>query len=375
LVYAFDGANLYNRLFLRLFSSEYKTCLVTFSPPTQVPDGVHTVLLQDFWKQLRIRRLDKFRIVLGTFWRILQLRRCLKSIGPCTVVGNYVTTYGLYASVCGFRPFILFGYGSDVSVDPQRSLLHRWITIRVIRSADLILIDSEVQKRDVMSLGGSPEKIVCFPWVDLSDLRNTDPDSTLRDGLGWSDKTVVVSVRKHEPNYAVDTLIRAIPSVLTQCPNVRFLIFGAGTQTAQLVRLAHRLNVEEFVHFAGLVPRDRLLRYVKSSDIYVSTSLSDGCSSSLLEAIYLGVPVVVTFIPGNAEWVSHGLNGLMFSVRDSEGLAKAIVRLATDHIEAERMSREAMDQVRARVKWEVSSKELIERMRVLEHKYRKDASG
>jgi len=362
LVYAHDGTNPYDRLFLKLFSSEYETYLVTFTSPTQAPDGVHTALLQDFWKRLRIRKLDRLRIALGTFWRILQLRRCLKSIRPHIVVGNYVTTYGLYASVCGVRPFVLFVYGSDVTLDPQRSLLHRWITIRVIRSADLILIDSEVQRRAVISFGGSPKKIVCFPWVDANDLRGTNPDSTLRNRLGWRDKIVVVSARMHEPRYAVETLILAIPSVLARCADVRFLVFGAGTQTARLIRLAHRLNVREFVHFAGIVPRNKLLGYVKSCDIYVSTSLTDGSSSSLLEAMYLGVPVVVTSIPGNAEWVSHGLSGLMFNVYDSEELAKAVVRLATEHVETERVCRRAMEQVRGRLNLDRSFKELIRKM-------------
>jgi len=350
------------QFFLERFVREYETYLVTFASPIPIPDGVRTISLRDFWKPSDIRKLDSFRIALGTFWRILQLRRCLKSIRPHIVVGNYVTTYGLYASVCGFRPFVLCVYGSDVLVDPKRSLLHRWMINRVIRSADLILTDAEVGRRAVISLGGSPRKIVCFPWVDLSDLCKANPDSTLRGRLGWSDKTVVVSVRMHEPHYAVDTLIRAIPSVIAQSPNVRFLVFGGGTQTPWLVRLAHELNVEEFVHFAGIVPREKLPGYVKASDIYVSTSLTDTTSTSMLEAMSLGVPVVVTDWPGNTEWISDGLNGLMFGCCDSHALAIAIVYLAVNRNEAELMARRAMEQIRERINWNLSFKELMNRM-------------
>jgi glycosyltransferase involved in cell wall biosynthesis len=281
---------------------------------------------------------------------------------PDIVVGNFAQTYGLYASMSGCRPFVLFAYGSDIVIDAHRSFLHRFITSRVIRSADLVLIDSDIQRKAVLSLGCSPGKIVTFPWVNLNDLRNVTADSHFRDLLGWHDKTVVVSVRRHEPVYAVDTLIRAIPPIVAQFRNVRFLMFGRGTETGHLMRLARQLRVEGYVHFAGAFPRDRLLRYLKDSNIYVSTSLSDGCSSSLLEAIYLGIPVVITSIPGNAEWVSNRVDGLMFDKRDSEALARAITWLLSYPDEAQRMSRMATKRVVERVKWEEATNELIRRM-------------
>ena len=254
-------------------------------------------------------------------------------------------------------------------VDPHRSLLHRWITMRVIRSADLVLVDSHVQRRAVLSLGCSPQKIILFPWVDLKDLTDTIPDPSFRDRLGWHDKIIVVSVRKHEPNYAVDTLIRAVPVALATAPNLRFLVFGSGTQTARLVRLAQELRVKKFVHFAGTVPRGNLLRYVKDCDIYASTSVTDGTSSSLVEAMSLGIPVVVTSIAGNVEWVADGVNGLMFNKGDSQALARAIVRLVVNRLESECMARRARKEIDERVKWELASKELINRMYCLCSKY------
>jgi len=362
LVFAHDGTSTYDRLFLRQFVSRFETYIVTFVSPTQVPVGVHTVLLQDFGTQLRIQKLNGLRIAIGTLWRIFQFRRCLEEIRPDIVVGNWVTKYGLYASFSKCKPFVLFVYGSDVLIEPYRSFLHRWLATRVIRSADLILVDSEVQKKAVLSLGASARKIESFPWIDLSELRNLSPDSALRDALGWHDKIVVVSVRWHEDYYAIDTLIRSIPMVVAKAPDVRFLLFGKGTHTVRLMELAHQLKVERFVHFAGVVTRNQLLRYVKSCDIYVSTALSDGSSSSLLEAMFIGVPVVVTLIPGNAEWVFQGINGQMFGKRDSDGLGRAVVYLAANRDEARLMGQRGRQTIQERVNWKISSDKLFKRM-------------
>jgi len=363
LVFAHDGTSPYDSFFLKRLSSQFQTYLLTFTTPANVPDGTRTVRLSDFGKPSRIRKLDKLRIAVGTFWRIVQFRVCLGSLEPDIVIGNYVTTYGLYASACRWRPFILFAYGSDVVVEPGYSPLHRWITTLIVRSADLVIVDSEVQRRAVLSLGCFPEKIVSFPWVDLNDFRKTTSDPSFRRRLGWNGKTIVVSVRNHEPQYSVDTLIRAVPSMLKRFSNLRFLIFGTGTLSAQLIRLAHELEVEQFVHFAGSVPRGKLLGYLKDCDIYLSTSLSDGTSASLLEAMFLGVPVVVTSVDGNAEWISEGINGLTFEARDSDGLARAVLRLANNPAERKQIALKAMEDIVGRVDWQRASSELVRRMR------------
>jgi len=191
-----------------------------------------------------------------------------------------------------------------------------------------------------------------------------DSDPSLRRRLGWERNTVVVCVRNHEPEYAVDTLIRAIPRVLRKAPNVRFLIYGSGTQTSRLVQLAHNLEVWPYLHFAGRVPRHKLLRQMKDCDIYASASITDGTSSSLLEAMSLGVPVVVTSIHANREWITDELNGLMFPIGDAEKLARAIVDLDRDPARRERLQRAARLVIRRRVDWKSSYKELMNTIRM-----------
>lgn len=371
LIFAHDGIARYDRLFLKRFAQEFVPYLVTFTTPTEVePYGVqtHIVRLPDFGKAIAFRRINRLRIVVGTLWRIIQLRRCLNSIRPDLVIANWVTTYGLYASICRWRPFVLFVYGSDVLVDPYRSLLHLFVTQMVLRSADLILVDSKVQKEAVLLLGASRDKIISFPWVNLNDLRDVSADSGLRKRLGWEGKTVIISARAHEPHYSVATLIRAIPSIVSQFPNARFLIFGNGTQTATLVKLVRELDVETYVHFAGMVPRPNLLRYMKNCDIYVSTSLTDGCSSTLLEAMYFELPVIVTPIPGNTEWVSDSVNGLFFDREDPSALARAVLHLLKNPKDAERLAHRAAELVRERVDWEAATGELITKMTHLQNK-------
>ena len=91
-----------------------------------------------------------------------------------------------------------------------------------------------------------------------------------------------------------------------------------------------KLGVKEYVKFLGKIRHRDVAKYLEASDIYVSTSLSDGTSASLLEAMALSLPVVVTDIPGNREWVKNGWNGFLFPAKNPEKLAEKVVVLAKD---------------------------------------------
>jgi glycosyltransferase involved in cell wall biosynthesis len=66
------------------------------------------------------------------------------------------------------------------------------------------------------------------------------------------------------------------------------------------------------------------------ADIYVSTSLYDGTSVSLLEAMASGCFPVVSDIPSNREWIRDGENGFLVPVNDEQYLAKKIIDAIRD---------------------------------------------
>ena len=75
----------------------------------------------------------------------------------------------------------------------------------------------------------------------------------------------------------------------------------------------------------GRVPHDRMPELLTQTDIYVSTSLSDGTSVSLLEAMASGVFPIVTDIPSNREWINDGENGFLVPAGKEINLADRII--------------------------------------------------
>jgi glycosyltransferase involved in cell wall biosynthesis len=281
----------------------------------------------------------------------------LRAIKPDLVDGNWISrSSGLYCAASGYHPFLATAWGTDILIEPKHSRLLRIFASFTLRVADAVIVDSEIQRKAVLDLGCSASKICCFPWgIDLHKFRPEKGSSALRENFGWQNSKLVVSTRMHYPRYDVKTLIESVPIVLSKVNSARFIIAGDGELLGYHKSLANELGVDYAIQFMGLVPNDQLPELLCSADVYVSTSISDGTSASLIEAMSCGLPVVVTKIPGNEEWVDHGKNGLLFPPRDSRALAEDIVSILRNENLRSMMREENLKLTKKRADWEKNS--------------------
>jgi glycosyltransferase involved in cell wall biosynthesis len=137
----------------------------------------------------------------------------------------------------------------------------------------------------------------------------------------------------------VDGLIR----VLCELPDLGLIVVGDGPARADLVRLAQRLGVDERVHFAGTVAKERVSAYLRASDLFVLNSTYEGLPHVLLEAMAAGLPVIATNAGGSGEIVEQGHNGLLIPPRDAGGLQRALLRMMSSPAERMNMVRNGRD--------------------------------
>jgi glycosyltransferase involved in cell wall biosynthesis len=219
--------------------------------------------------------------------------------------------------------------GSDILIYPKKSKAVEWITKFTIARSDLILGDAKSIKEEITSLTQYDEErisILCS-GIDLN-VFNPQVESDVKSRLGWEDNIVVICTRNHKNVYGIEYLLDAIPDVIQNCQSVRFLVVGVGPLTEEFKRLARERQIENYVLFTGYVPNTELPEYLVASDIYVSPSLSDGTSVSLLEAMGCGLPTIVTDVPANKEWIVNGENGCVVPTRDSKTLSESIISLS-----------------------------------------------
>ncbi len=257
-------------------------------------------------------------------------------------------------------------WGTDVLIYPKKSMVLNWMAKFTLSKADMVTCDCRKVKKEILRLIDFPrDRIVVFPWgIDLKKFNPRTTTGRIREELGWEDNLVVIHDRQFKEVYGVEYLVHAIPEVVEKIPKARFLFCGTGPLEKLMKEKTTRRGLSSYVHFAGSVRNEELPKYLNSADIYVSCSLSDGTSVCLLEAMACGLPVVVTDLPANLEWIRDEENGSVVPTGDSEILAQRIVNLLENEDLRKKFGERNIAIARKRADWEKN-------VSILEEIYRK----
>lgn len=258
------------------------------------------------------------------------IKNIIQRIKPDIVHAHYATQYGFYGALSGFHPYILTVWGSDILLEPKKNPLFRYMVTKALKDADVITCDGRNYIPAIHKLSGDEEKVhIIHHGVDTALFHPAKRNKNLFAGiLPNPNDPVVIDIRGFRSVYNAETLIRAVPAVLKEVPDAKFILVGEGEEKVQSQKLVASLGVAAAVFFAGWIPHDELPGFLSSADVYVSTSLSDGGAVvSTLEALASGLPVVVTDSGDHALWVKNGINGFIIPKKDSQALARKIVYL------------------------------------------------
>ena len=287
------------------------------------------------------------------------LKTIIEEVKPDILHGGYASISGFVCALSGFHPFLLMPWGSDILFQPKKNPVINIIVTFSINHADMITCDADSVKNELIyRYNYNPNSIVVFPWgIDLN-LFNPNNNKLPIELLDWQDKIIVICTRQHKKIYGIEYLINAIPLVIKKNKNVRFLFIGDGPLTKTYINKLKQLNVEKYAKFVGKVKNEDLPLYLNNSDIYISPSLSDGSSLSLMEALACELPVVVTDIAANHEWVRNNYNGIFCNKRDSEGIAQAIIKLTSDKNLRIKMKENSLNIARKSADWDINFSKL-----------------
>jgi glycosyltransferase involved in cell wall biosynthesis len=123
-------------------------------------------------------------------------------------------------------------------------------------------------------------------------------------------------------------LVDAAQLVVRQIPDARFIILGEGELRDQLERQIKQHHLEKHVLLPGF--RSDVVGCMKSFDVFVMSSVTEGLGTALLDAMACSRPVVATRTGGIPEIVEDGVTGVLVPPRDHVALAAAIVRALND---------------------------------------------
>lgn len=201
--------------------------------------------------------------------------------------------------------------------------------------------------------------------IDVSHFHAGVSDAAPRERYALGSAPVVACVSRLVARKGQDTLIRALPAVARDVPEVRLLVVGSGPYEGKLRALARALRMDDRVIFTGAVPYADLPAYFRTGDVFAMPCRSrmGGLDIEALGAVFLqgaavGRPVVAGASGGAPEAVRDGETGLVVDPDSPPAVARALVSLLTDPERARAMGRAGAEWVHREWTWDVMTARL-----------------
>ncbi len=124
-----------------------------------------------------------------------------------------------------------------------------------------------------------------------------------------------------------------------------FHIIGDGPERQRILYTIQDMELEGRVVLHGKLPPEQVRNKLQQADVFLLSSLSEGISNAVIEAMSCGLPVVTTDCGGMREAVTDGVEGFVVPVRDPAAMADALYSLALDPGMRKRMGQAGRDRV------------------------------
>jgi glycosyltransferase involved in cell wall biosynthesis len=218
----------------------------------------------------------------------------------------------------------------------------------------LVAISHDAKNELLKTNTVKPGKIaIIHNGVNLKEF-NSNPENSLNEKkkLGLEASYIIGTVSRLSWEKDQFALIKAFTKVAAVEPCAKLVFVGDGDLRNDLESLAKKLGLGDKVIFLSF--RNDISSVIRSFDIFALSSLMEGISLSLLEAMASRKPVVVTDVGGNPEVVVDGVTGFLVPPKEPQKMADAIVKIMQNPELAQKMGEAGRRRVEAKFSLERS---------------------
>jgi glycosyltransferase involved in cell wall biosynthesis len=248
---------------------------------------------------------------------------------------------------------LVFG---TVIEDFLKNIYFNSIGMRILKNSSAICVNSILDGEYLASFNHRfNEKVELFSnAIDprgLEKIFKNAKESDLRFALE-KNEIIILYVGRLIRRKGLDYLITALAYLKTNQLIKKFLMIfvGSGEDKAFFESLVKRYNLSDCVKFTGEVSDEDLYYLYKTSDIFILPSLSEVCPTVVLEAMYFGLPVIATDIPGIRDHFND--TAILIPPRNYIEIAYSIIKLIDDKRLSKILSIKANKSVLSTYTWE-----------------------
>lgn len=252
------------------------------------------------------------------------------------------------------RPFfrsppalVCTAHGSDLY--SLRGTLFSALKRLVLRHSDAVTVVSPAMKEHAVALGASPGKISVVSM-------GVDTANTFTPTQQPRNNNELLFVGRLTGQKGLESLIRALPRVAEEHPDITLSVVGMGPQEVELRVLSKALGVSQNISFLGVIANNELPVIYRRATIFIFPSITEeGFGLVCVEALACECPVIASDLSSVSGVVQDGETGLLFRRGDSDDLARKILALLATPTVRAGMGRAGRDFVSQQFDWQTIS--------------------
>jgi L-malate glycosyltransferase len=335
-----DGASIHtHRWVTPLIDRGYAVHVASYRPIS------HGVPGAEFVDLTKLSNTRKFRFLSWAWW----LRGYLADLNPDILHAHQIQAAGWLGAMSRFHPFIVSSWGSDLLIEPHKSVLRRTLVRSVLKTSDRLIVPSRLVAQAAYDLGYPTSKTHLIPWGVETDIFRPNPDdrSATRQQLGFfPDTKVILSPRSLARLYNHDILLEAISALRSRIPNVLLVLLRYNIDPLTATRLEAQvteLGLEQHVRWLSPQTSAELAQLYRAADVVASIPSSEGYGFTVYEAMAAGCPTLITDLPVYTDELVDGVHTLKVPVRDVVATSQRLYQLLTDDSLARKLHARALD--------------------------------
>lgn len=305
------GAEKQASLLASLLSKKYKVCVILYSGEAKTNEANV--------KRLEEANINVIKLFGNVFTKTNKLKSTLKEKN-IDCLFNYLTKPNFIGAIAAKKAGVKHIYNGirNSRIDWWKLILER---IAHNTYATATIYNCYSGEEYFSSKGLKKEKAIVIP--------NCFPDIAEPIIRGERDVKHIVTVGRFVPQKDYRTIIRTIAELKELRQDFVMDIIGYGEEEQNIRSWIKEFDVEKYINI--YIRPNNVQDIVRDADIYLSTSLFEGTSNSIMEALNWSLPVVATNVGDNNHLVIDGVNGTLHPIGDAKGMAASIARLLNDY--------------------------------------------
>jgi len=238
-------------------------------------------------------------------------------------------------------PVVISCRGSQINIRPHLPCQDAYVSglRETLQEATSVHCVSRVIMHEALSFGLNPQNAAIIrPAVDPAFFKPPAAHSQ-------KPHLKIINTGSLTWNKAYESMLLAFKHFIERGVDAELHILGEGYMQQPILFTIHDLGLTERVYMHGRVTPEEVRKHLQNSDVFMLSSLSEGISNAVLEAMCCGLPVVSTDCGGMSEAISDGVEGFLVPLHDPKAMADALYKLAADPGLREKMGKAGRDRV------------------------------